>query len=370
MRHARLSMPSRSCPVWNCDVTTTRVRPPPRSSELRRVDGDVPRHAVPLERLHHALRRGHFAQSGPRSPREALGAVLDEAPVPAALAPRAARCRARCRGPTTGRLAPARCTRSHTSSRGASKMRSMRISRGAGVVTIISPTGSGSGFLKGVLMIKILSASPGSHPAGLDGLIPRDQPCPGKQSREAEADGAEYTVCPEATMDADLDTLCTVVYCTADDLLPEARRNARRRRQRRRAGHPLVAQAIMGIPSDRRFLAVARKRLVHLFPRLPSQPAYWKRRRRLADAIEWLMAHFAEQSPGCARRPAALSTRPRCDCAAAARRPSARRSARPPATATAPPIRAGSGAFVCTLLAAPDGTPRALHACASRPRRA
>jgi len=30
-------------------------------------------------------------------------------------------------------------------------------------------------------------------------------------------------------MDADLDTLCTVVYCTADDLLPEARANARRR---------------------------------------------------------------------------------------------------------------------------------------------
>ena len=24
-------------------------------------------------------------------------------------------------------------------------------------------------------------------------------------------------------MDADLDTLCTVVYCTADDLLPRAR---------------------------------------------------------------------------------------------------------------------------------------------------
>ena len=30
-------------------------------------------------------------------------------------------------------------------------------------------------------------------------------------------------------MDADLDTLCTVIYCTADDLLPEARANARRR---------------------------------------------------------------------------------------------------------------------------------------------
>ena len=29
-------------------------------------------------------------------------------------------------------------------------------------------------------------------------------------------------------MHADLDTLCTVVYCTADDLLPEPEANARR----------------------------------------------------------------------------------------------------------------------------------------------
>ena len=29
-------------------------------------------------------------------------------------------------------------------------------------------------------------------------------------------------------MDADLDTLCIAVYCTADDLLPVARANARR----------------------------------------------------------------------------------------------------------------------------------------------
>lgn len=39
-----------------------------------------------------------------------------------------------------------------------------------------------------------------------------------------------------------------------------------------------VAQAIMGIPSNRRFLAVARKRLRHLFPQLPAQPGYFKRR--------------------------------------------------------------------------------------------
>jgi hypothetical protein len=59
-----------------------------------------------------------------------------------------------------------------------------------------------------------------------------------------------------------------------------------------------VAQAIMGIPSDRRFLKVARKRLTHLFPQIPSQPAYFKRRRRLADQLEWLMGMFASQSPG------------------------------------------------------------------------
>jgi len=99
-------------------------------------------------------------------------------------------------------------------------------------------------------------------------------------------------------MHADLDTLCTVVYCTAADLLPEARRNARRRLTDAEVVTLCVAQAIMGIPSDRRFLAVARTRLVHLFPDLPGQAGYFKRRRRLADTIEWLMAHFAAQSPG------------------------------------------------------------------------
>jgi transposase len=99
-------------------------------------------------------------------------------------------------------------------------------------------------------------------------------------------------------MDADLDTLCTVVYCTADDLLPEARPNARRRVSDAEVVTLCVAQAIMGIPSDRRFLAVARKRLVHLFPDLPGQAGYFKRRRRLADALEWLLGVFAAASPG------------------------------------------------------------------------
>src|SRR5674476_1610753 len=121
-------------------------------------------------------------------------------------------------------------------------------------------------------------------------MIDSTRSAPPKESkaREAEADGVIRTVCLEATMDADLDTLCTVVYCTADDLLQEARRNARRRVSDAEVVTLCVAQAIMGIPSDRRFLAVARKRLCHLFPELPRQAGYFKRRRRLADAIEWL----------------------------------------------------------------------------------
>ena len=99
-------------------------------------------------------------------------------------------------------------------------------------------------------------------------------------------------------MHADLDTLCTLIYCTADDLLPEARANARRRVTDAEVVTLCVAQAIMGIPSDRRFLRTAHRTLLHLFPVLPSQSAYWRRRRRLADAIEWLLGVFASQSPG------------------------------------------------------------------------
>jgi len=99
-------------------------------------------------------------------------------------------------------------------------------------------------------------------------------------------------------MDADLDALCTAVYVTADDLLPACAPNARRALNDAEVVTLAVAQAVMGIPSDRRFLAVARKRLSHLFPHLPTQPAYFKRRRGLAETIDWLAGVFAAQSPG------------------------------------------------------------------------
>jgi len=99
-------------------------------------------------------------------------------------------------------------------------------------------------------------------------------------------------------MHADLDLLCIAVYCTADDLLPEAKSNARRGLTDAEVVTLCVAQVLMGIPSDRRFLRAARRQLGHLFPYLPRQDGLHKRRARLAETIEWLVGIFAGQSPG------------------------------------------------------------------------
>jgi hypothetical protein len=99
-------------------------------------------------------------------------------------------------------------------------------------------------------------------------------------------------------MDADLDLLLIAVFCTADDLLPEGKNNARRRVTDAEVVTLCVAQSIMGIPSDPRFLAVAGKRLAHLFPELPKRSGFHKRRAKLSDTIEWLTGVFASKSPG------------------------------------------------------------------------
>ena len=99
-------------------------------------------------------------------------------------------------------------------------------------------------------------------------------------------------------MHADLDLLCVSVYVTADDLLPARAGNARRKLTDAEVVTLCVAQVLMGIPSDRRFLRAARRQLGHLFPVLPSQDALHKRRARLAESIEWLIGVFAAQSPG------------------------------------------------------------------------
>jgi Transposase DDE domain len=53
----------------------------------------------------------------------------------------------------------------------------------------------------------------------------------------------------------------------------------------------------LGVPNDRKFLALARWRLGHLFPYLPKQPGYNKRLRALAPTIARVISHLAVNSP-------------------------------------------------------------------------
>jgi len=157
---------------------------------------------------------------------------------------------------------------------------------------------------------------------------------------------------------ADLDLLLTAVFAAADDLLPWRRRNAKRTVTDAEVVTLAVAQAIMDIPSDREFLRAARGRLGHLFPKLPQQPGYWKRRQRLTEAIESLMAMFAQDSPGYFDDIVLLDSTP-VECGRSV--DTARRSELAPACAH---HYSGSHSrwfwgMRLHLLAAPDGTPRA-----------
>ena len=97
---------------------------------------------------------------------------------------------------------------------------------------------------------------------------------------------------------ADLDTLLTALYVLADDLLP---RRARARRRPKITDAELVclavAQILLDVPSERRFLRFAMCRLGHLFPYLPKQPGYNKRMRALAPQIVRLLNAIAFASP-------------------------------------------------------------------------
>jgi hypothetical protein len=97
---------------------------------------------------------------------------------------------------------------------------------------------------------------------------------------------------------ANLDALLTALYVCVDDFLPK----------RCGPGHPpritdselvtlAVAQMFLGIPNDRRFLALARWRLSHLFAYLPKQPGYNKRLRALAPQIARVITHLVLSSP-------------------------------------------------------------------------
>jgi hypothetical protein len=99
----------------------------------------------------------------------------------------------------------------------------------------------------------------------------------------------------EATMHANLDALLTATYVLIDDFLPR-RRRGRGRPQEISDAEVItltIAQALLQIPDDRRFLATARRRLGHLFPYLPEQPGYSKRGRGLTPQIERAINYLA-----------------------------------------------------------------------------
>lgn len=105
-------------------------------------------------------------------------------------------------------------------------------------------------------------------------------------------------------MDADLDTLAIALYVRTDDLLAVA---PERVPWRPAVGITpqisdaelitvAVLQALLGFTSEARWVRHARAHLRHLFPRLPAQPGYNKRLRKLAGAVAWLTGVLARDT--------------------------------------------------------------------------
>ncbi|WP_448221677.1 IS982 family transposase [Gordonia iterans] len=94
----------------------------------------------------------------------------------------------------------------------------------------------------------------------------------------------------------DLDDLATALYVTCDDLLaahPERVPAPRPGCFTPAISDPelltlAVMQALLGYPSERRWLRYAHQNLLGMFPNLPQQPGYNKRLRALAPTMAWL----------------------------------------------------------------------------------
>jgi Transposase DDE domain len=94
-------------------------------------------------------------------------------------------------------------------------------------------------------------------------------------------------------MTADLETLVVAAYYFAD-LLPAPRRRGRRGKVTDAELVALaVAQAAMGICSDRQFLGLVRFRLAGWFPRLPEQSQYNRRLRSLTPVLVWVQQRLS-----------------------------------------------------------------------------
>jgi hypothetical protein len=111
---------------------------------------------------------------------------------------------------------------------------------------------------------------------------------------------------------AALDALVIALYVQIDDFLGPRHRGP---------GRPpkltdselitlAVAQVLLGMPNDRQFLALARWRLGHLFPRLIDQSGYNRRLRSLAPEIGRCINYLAYISPSFGDRLRLLDSTP------------------------------------------------------------
>ena len=101
-------------------------------------------------------------------------------------------------------------------------------------------------------------------------------------------------------MDADLDTLATALYVTADNFLIS---NPQYRPWRPRVGITprlddaelvtlVVLQALLGFTSEARWLRYATRWLCGSFPYLPTQSGYNKRVRAATGMLRGVIAHL------------------------------------------------------------------------------
>jgi hypothetical protein len=97
---------------------------------------------------------------------------------------------------------------------------------------------------------------------------------------------------------ADLDTLVTALYVTIDDLFGPRHGPGRKPKLSDAELVCLaVAQVLLGVDSERRWLRFAGQRLGHLFPYLPTPSAYNRRLRRAAALVALAIQDLAARAP-------------------------------------------------------------------------
>ena len=123
---------------------------------------------------------------------------------------------------------------------------------------------------------------------------------------------------------------------------------------RLRAGLPGGGPGAAGLHSEARWLRFARAHLAGMFPYLPQRPGYNKRLRAALPLVKRVIRQLAADTDS-GSTTCGSPTPPRCSAACRARPCNARTWPAGPATATAPPTPASSGACGCTWSAPRPG---------------